>query len=204
MFLDLVQAHVRDASQFSWYVIPLFLFVLYVYAQEVEKRNWNVVFAGVAFWGMDVFNEIVNGIVAHQSGHPIWGTAGPSAYTILIGLNIEICFMFAIMGVVAVKLLPPREVRILGMPNRVVLAIVNSWMAVGIEILLNHIGVLTWHWSWWQADVPWLIFGFGYLPFFSMAFWIYDRPRRTQIVGLSAVLGVDAVLIAIFGGMGWL
>ncbi|HWU31259.1 MAG TPA: hypothetical protein VN108_00220, partial [Marmoricola sp.] len=76
--MDLTQAHVRDASQFSWYVIPLFLFVLYVYAQEVEKRNWNVVFAGIAFWGMDVFNEIVNGIVAHQAGYPIWGTAGPS------------------------------------------------------------------------------------------------------------------------------
>lgn len=204
MTLDLIQTNVRDASQFSWYVIPLFLIVLYVYAQEVEKKSWSVVFAGLAFWGMDLFNEIVNGIVAHQSGHPIWGTDGPSAYTILAGLNIEICFMFAIMGVVAVKLLPARDVRIFGMSNRVVFAIVNAWLAVGVEILLNHIGALTWHYSWWQADTPWLIFLFGYLPFFTMAFWIVDRSRRTQAIGLATVLGIDAVLLATFGGMGWL
>ncbi len=48
----------RDGSQFQWVVISLFAFVVYVYAVEVERKNWNLVFAGLAFWGMDWFNEI--------------------------------------------------------------------------------------------------------------------------------------------------
>ena len=42
----------RDPQQFQWYVIPLFALVVYVYANEIERRNWDLVFAGLAFWGM--------------------------------------------------------------------------------------------------------------------------------------------------------
>ena len=49
----------RDGSQFKWYVIPLLAFVFYVYVVEAEKRNWNIILAGLAFWGMDWFNETV-------------------------------------------------------------------------------------------------------------------------------------------------
>ena len=55
----------RDGSLFQWYVIPLFAFVVYVYAAEIEKRNCNLVFAGLAYWGMYWFNEISNGLVFH-------------------------------------------------------------------------------------------------------------------------------------------
>jgi hypothetical protein len=40
----------RDGGQFSWYVIPLFAFVVYVYAVEVERRNRNLVFGAVLGW----------------------------------------------------------------------------------------------------------------------------------------------------------
>jgi len=40
----------RDGSQFQWYVIPLFALVVYVYAVEIERQNWSLVFAGLAFW----------------------------------------------------------------------------------------------------------------------------------------------------------
>jgi hypothetical protein len=46
-------AILRDGSLFKWYVIALLSFVFYVYVVEVEKRNWNIVLAGLAFWGMD-------------------------------------------------------------------------------------------------------------------------------------------------------
>jgi hypothetical protein len=39
----------RDGNQFQWYVIPLFALVVYVYATEIEKRNWSLVFAGLAY-----------------------------------------------------------------------------------------------------------------------------------------------------------
>ncbi|HDZ11053.1 MAG TPA: hypothetical protein ENH53_02490, partial [Bacteroidetes bacterium] len=81
----------RDGSHFQWYVIPLLAFVFYVYAVEVEKHNWNLVLAGLAFWGMDWFNEIWNGLVLHFTNYaPVWGTPGRSAFVILAGLNIEI------------------------------------------------------------------------------------------------------------------
>ena len=37
-------AILRDGSQFQWYVVPLFALVVYVYAVEVERRNWSLVF----------------------------------------------------------------------------------------------------------------------------------------------------------------
>ncbi|MEU0896706.1 hypothetical protein [Streptomyces massasporeus] len=196
----------RDPSRFEWYVIPLLLLVLYVYAAEVERRNWNVLFAGLALWGADWFNEIWNALFFHFGGRaPVWGARGETAYQILIGLNIEICFMFAVMGVVAAKLLPPRDVRILGMPNRPVLVAVNSAAAVGVEILLNRAGVLTWDWEWWRAGFPFVLFLVGYVPFFVACFVVHDMPRvRTKAVTVGAILGVDALALVVFGGLGWL
>ncbi|WP_433679782.1 hypothetical protein [Nocardia sp. CA-119907] len=197
---------VRDSSQFKWYVIPLLLVVIYVYATEVERRNWNVFFAGLALWGVDGFNEIWNSVVFHATGRaPVWGASGPTAYQLLIGLNIEICFMFAIMGVAAAKMLPPKQTRILGVPNRPVLVAVNSAAAVLVEVLLNKIGVLTWDWSWWQASFPLLIFLIGYVPFFAACFWVHDLVTvRAKALAVGAILGVDATAIIVFGALGWL
>ncbi|WP_433199092.1 hypothetical protein ACQP1G_05825 [Nocardia sp. CA-107356] len=196
----------RDSSQFKWYAIPLLLVVVYVYATEVERRNWNVFFAGLALWGMDVFNEIWNSLVFHATGRaPVWGATGPTAYQLLIGLNIEICFMFAIMGVAAAKMLPPKGTRILGLPNRPVLIALNSAAAVGVEILLNKAGVLTWDWSWWQPGFPFLIWLIGYVPFFTACFWVHDMPSvRGKVTAVGAILGVDAIAVIAFGAAGWL
>ncbi|MFD6339374.1 hypothetical protein [Streptomyces sp. NPDC060131] len=196
----------RDASQFEWYVIPLLLLVLYAYAAEVERRNWDVLFAGLALWGMDWFNEIWNALVFHFSGRaPVWGARGDTAYQILIGLNIEICFMFAVMGIVAAKFLPPRGTRVLGLPNRPVLIAVNSAAAVGVEIVLNRAGVLTWEWDWWRAGFPFVLFLVGYVPFFLACFVVHDMPRvRTKAVTVGTILGIDALALAVFGTLGWM
>ncbi|MGP3683206.1 hypothetical protein ACTVZO_00535 [Streptomyces sp. IBSNAI002] len=198
--------HLRDPDQFQWYVIPLLLLVIYVYANEVERRNWDVFFAGLALWGVDWFNEIWNALVFHFTDRaPVWGASGPSAYQILIGLNIEISFMFAVMGVAAAKLLPPKGTRILGMPNRPVFVMVNSLACVGVEILLNRAGVLTWDWSWWQAKFPVMIALLGYVPFFIAVVVVHDLPRvRTKALVVSAVLAFDAVCLIVFGSLGWL
>ena len=196
----------RDAGQFKWYVIPLLLMVIYIYAVEVERRNWNVLFAGLALWGMDWFNEIWNSLVFHLTDRaPVWGASGPTAYQILIGLNIEICFMFAIMGVAAAKMLPPRQTRIFGLPNRPVLIAVNSAAAVGVEVLLNKAGVLTWDWSWWQPGFPFLIWIIGYVPFFAVCFSVYDLPNvRTKALVVGTIFGIDAIALIAFGAVGWL
>ena len=192
----------RDASNLQWYVIPLFAFVVYVYACEVEKKNWNLVFAGLAYWGMDWFNEIWNGLVFHFSGYaPVWGTPGKSAYVILIGLNIEICFMFAIAGIVFAKMLPPdKKLKILGIPNRLFFAIAGSIFTVFIEVLLNMANMLAWDYSWWSIKAPWLIFLFGYFHFFIISFWVFDMKKiKSKVIAVGTIFGFDLLCIIIFG-----
>jgi hypothetical protein len=195
-------AILRDGSQFQWYVIPLFALVVYVYAVEVERRNWNLVFAGLAFWGMDWFNEIWNALVFHFTNYaPVWGAPGKTAYLILIGLNIEICFMFAIAGIGFGKMLPAdKKARVLGIPNRLLIAVLGSAFCVFVEVLLNAIGVLTWEYGWWNARAPWLIFLIGYLPFFLISFWVHDMEgvrKKATVVGV--IYGVNLVSILVFG-----
>jgi hypothetical protein len=198
----------RDGSQFQWYVIPLLAIALYVYAVEIERRNWSVVLAGLALWGMDWFNETWNALVFHFTGYaPVWGAPGDTAFLILVGLNVEICFMFAIAGVVFAKSLPrDRQLRILGLPNRWLLALVWSVFCVVVELWLNSVGALTWDYSWWNAKAPWLIVPFGYLHFFVVAFLVHDMVRlRSKVVTVGAIYAVDAVGLLVFGGvLGWI
>ncbi|MBU2548570.1 MAG: hypothetical protein KKB20_09190 [Proteobacteria bacterium] len=194
----------RDGSQFQWYVIPLFALVVYVYAVELEKKNWSMIFAGLAFWGLDWFNEIWNGLVFHFTQFaPVWGAPGRTAYLILIGLNIEICFMFAISGIVWSKMLPAdKTLRILGLPNRVFFAICGSIFCVFVEILLNLVGALTWDYAWWSLGAPWLIFLIGYLPFFLVSFWVFDMDGlRRKAMTVGVILGVDLAALVVFGAI---
>lgn len=206
-FAARAQSILRDPDQFQWYVIPLLALVLYVYVVEVERRNWNVVFAGLAFWGMDWFNEIWNSLVFHFTQYaPVWGAPGKTAYLILIGLNIEISFMFFIAGVVFSKMLPPeRSLRILGLPNRLFIGLAGSIFCVLVEILLNAADALTWDYPWWSASAPWLIVPFGYLHFFLVAFWVHDmRDTRRQLRTLGVIYGVVVAELVAFGGLGWI
>ena len=201
-------AILRDGSQFQWYVIPLFALVVYVYAVEVERRNWNLVFAGLAYWGMDWFNEIWNSLVFHFTDFaPVWGAPAKTAYLILIGLNIEICFMFAIAGVTFAKMLPTdKKLRIGGIPNRLLIAIGGSAFCVFVEVLLNIVGALTWDYSWWNKRAPWLIFLVGYLPFFLVSFWVHDMESvKKKLSVLGVIYGVDIISILVFGViLGWI
>lgn len=201
-------AILRDGSAFEWHVIPLLLLVLYVYANEIERRNWKVVFAGLALWAADWFNEIWNALLFHVTQHaPAWAAPGGTAYLLLIGLNVEISLMFAIMGIVVAKTLPADPARcIVGIPNRWFVAVAASIACVVIEIGLNAVGALTWDYSWWNARAPWLIFLVGYLWFFAFAFWVHDLSDvRRQTLVVSAALAIDVALLGLLGGvLGWI
>ena len=198
----------RDGSQFQWYVIPLLSFVFYVYAVEMEKKNYTLVLAGLAFWGMDWFNEIMNSVIFSATNYaPLWCAPGDTAFLILIGLNIEIMFMFAVAGIVWSKLLLPNKTdKILGIPNRWFIALAGSLFCVIVEFLLNAVDALTWDYAFWDMNTPWLIFLFGYLTFFIAAFWVYDMPTLKQkLITVGTIWGIDLLLVLIFGaGLGWL
>lgn len=102
-----LEAVMQDPTQLKWYIVPIFLVTLYIIVTEWKNKNYSVVLGGAAFWTMDVFNETWNSMVYACTGQPVWGTtpAGGSALQILVGYNIEISFMFFILGIVACKLL---------------------------------------------------------------------------------------------------
>ena len=197
-------AILRDPSQFQWFVIPIFVLVIYVYAVEIERRNWSLVLAGLAFWGMDWFNEVWNGLVLHFSGRSAcWTAPGKTAYLIFVGLNVEITLMFAILGIVCIKMLPrDRGMKILGLPNRWFFAVVNSILCVLIEVVLNRLDALVWEYSWWNVPNVFLIFLLGYLPFMVVSFWVYDLEKlRDKILAVAAIFGVDMAAIILFAGI---
>ena len=197
----------RDTSLFQWYVIPLFALVVYVYSVEIERRNWNLVYAGLAFWGMDWINEIWNSLVLHFSGYaPMWGAPADTALLILVGLNIEIMFMFSIAGIAFGKMLPPdTKMKILGIPNRIFFAVTNSAFCVVVEIWLNHIGALTWDWRYWSATSPIPIFLFGYLHFFLVSYWVHDmKTVRAKAITVGIIFGVAIFGLVLFGALGWI
>jgi hypothetical protein len=198
----------RDSSQFKWYTVTLLVLVMYVYAVEVERRRWDIVLAGLAFWLADWFNEIVNALILHFSDRaPLWAVTGSTSYLILIGLCIEICFMFAIGGIVYAKVLPEdRSLRLLGMPNRLAIGLGFSIVAVAVEVLLHGTGYFHWDYWWWNWPFVPLIVVFGYLWFFLVAAWVYDmRDTRRQVRVVTAFAAIDLALIVVFGVvLGWI
>ena len=188
----------------KWYVVPLLLIVMYIYNKEAHEKHWNVILGGIALWGMDLFNEIWNSIVFHATNFaPVWGTpmgVGDTALLLLIGYNIEISFMFAIMGVMACLSLPedPKK-KIIGVNNRVFLAVLYTTLAVVVECFLNYAGVLTWEYPWWSRTAPWLVFLIGYLPFFVMAYWVFDmKTLKSKLIATGTVWGIIIASLIVF------
>ena len=201
------QAMLRDPSNLHWYVVTFLGIVMYVYANEVERKRYDIVAAGLAFFLMDVFNELVNSAWFHASGKaPLWTVTGDTSYLILIGWSIEIVFLFLISGIEFVKFLPQdKNVRILGIPNRWVFITWWSCFCVFVEVLLHRAGVV--HWAWWYWDEPVLlpIVVFGYGTFFWIAATVFDlnsHKRRFTVVG--GLLAVDLVLAVSLSLAGWL
>lgn len=196
------QELLRDPSQFKWYAVTLLVLVMYVYAVEVERRRWDIILAGAAFWLADWINEIINSLVLHFSDRSaLWTTTGDTAYLILIGLTLEISLMFAISGIVFAKSLPddPKE-KLLGLPNRWTIGIAFSLFAVAVELLLHATGYFHWEYWWWNTPFVLPIVVFGYLWFFMAAAWVYDQPdNRSRLRIVGAMAAIVAVSLVLFG-----
>lgn len=192
----------RDSGQFKWYVVTLFVIVAYFYAVEIERRRFDIVAAGLAVWFADWINEVGNAVFFHLNDEaPLWVATGSTAYQIFIGLNVEISLFFAFYGIVFAKSLPAdRELRVLGLPNRLFYALFFAVASVAIECVLNAADVLHWHWWWWNFPCVPLIVVFGYLWFFLAAAHAHDLPTDRERFRFVARLGaVAATLILVFG-----
>ncbi len=203
----------RDLSTLQWYVIPLLAYTFYLYSAQVQKArrtaDWNAVLAGLTIFGMDFVNETINGWILHFTQHSaLWTTPGPTALRTMVGWNIEIMFMFIIVGIIYYQTVSddPKE-KILGLPNRWFWAIGYSVFCVFVECLLNKGGLLIWEYPFWNLSFGgvWLIFFFGYFHFFVAALIVISlKSLRTKVTVVSCIYAVAVVLNVIgLGIMGW-
>jgi len=194
----------RDTSHFEWYLVPFLAFVIYVYFTEIERKRWDLVMAGLAFYGLEWFFEILSAIFLKVHGtSAIWTAPADSAFIITVGLNIEISMMFAVTGLIFAKILPKdKKMKILGIPNRWFFAITNSIFCVFIEIVLNRWDALIWEYNWWNWYNPIFIIIFGYSLYMFFAFWVHDmESMKKRIVVVSTMWSIVAVSLIVFMGI---
>jgi hypothetical protein len=197
----------RDPATMQWYAIPLLAIVFLIYAGEVQTARrsgqWNAVIAGATVFAADFVNETINGWIFALSGYSaLWLVPGPTAFRTMVGWNIEIMFMFAILGIIWHRTVDvdPGE-RVLGLPDRWFWALVYSAICVAVELFLNRGRLLVWDYAWWNrgplAVLP--IFVFGYLWFFLAAKFAIERPTLRSRVSVPVVLVGVAMVLNIVG-----
>jgi hypothetical protein len=193
----------RDGSNFQWYVIPIFAFVVYIYLEEIGKKNWKGVAAGLSLYAVHWLFEIGNALVRHFSGHALWTVPTGTSYLLLVGVGVELSLMFAAAGLILSKLLPEDpKARILGVNNRIFFAVGNAALYSVIEIFLAATPAFVWVYPWWGA-LP--VFLTVYIPFFLVSFLCHDWKPRTQRRFIGALFGIDAAALAVFAGvLGWI
>lgn len=189
----------RNGESFQWYVITLFALVVYVYFNEISKKNWKGIAAGLALYAVHWFYEIVNGLIQHFSGHALWTVPTGTAFLLLVGVGVELSLMFSIAGLVMSKILPEDPKRkILWINNRLFFAVVNAAFFAIFEIFLAKTPAFVWVYPWWGA-LP--VFVLVYIPFFLAAFYCYDWRPKIQVRFIAIVFGIDTVMLMIFAGI---
>jgi hypothetical protein len=189
----------RSPENFEWYVIPLLALVIYVYTNEISKQNWKGIAAGLSLYLVHWFYEIVNALIQHGSGHALWTVPAGTSFLILIGVGIELSLMFSVAGLVLSKILPadPR-LKILGINNRIFLAVVNAALFSVIEIFLARTPAFHWVYTWWGA-FP--VFVTVYIPFFVVSFLCYDWKPKVQMTVITTLFLTDALMMVVFAGI---
>ncbi len=203
----------RDLSTVKWYVIPLLAIVFYIYTKEIKlarkTANWNAVLAGVTIFGVDFFNETWNGWVMYLSQHSaFWTVPGDTALRTMVGWNIEIMFMFSILGIVYYHTLSESTTeKILGLPEKWFWAIGYAVFCVFIECLLNIGGHLVWEYPFWFCSFKgvWLIFLIGYFHFYCFAILVISlKSMKNKLITVGIIYAVPIVMNVIaFGFLGW-
>ncbi len=195
--------NLRDLSMIKWYIIPLLSIVFYIYTREIKEAratgNWDAVFAGLTIFGVDFFNETWNSWVMVLSGRSaFWTTPGDTALRTMVGWNIEIMFMFSLMGIVFYHSLnPDQKARILGLPDMWFWAVGYSAFSVFIECFLNMGGHLVWEYPFWERSFKgvWLIFLIGYFHFFCAAIFVITRKAlKTKIITICVIYTVPVIM----------
>lgn len=201
--MDLVKSIVvRSTENFNWTFIFILAVVFYIYWSELNKKNYKIIYAGIALYGVHWLYEIVNAIIAHFFGYPLWSVSNASTtFILLIGVCWELSMMFSIAGMISFKMLPDdRNTRYFskngkgGIDCKLAGAISMALLFALVESFLagtsNHSFI--WVYKWWGV-LP--VFITTYIPFFLASNYVPDMEPKKRNMFLIGIWALDALLL---------
>ena len=197
---DLAKEAVRSTANFNWTFIAILAFVVMIYVDEIHKKNYKAIAAALMLYSVHWLYEIANAVICHFTGYALWTVSPEStSYILLIGVSWELSMMFAVAGFTS-KLLPAnKDMKILGINNRIVFAIGSALFFSLIKIFLASTPAFIWVYKWWGA-IP--VFITTYIPFFLASYLIYDKEPKTQKKWIISLAAVNIVLLAVLIPLG--
>ncbi len=197
------QIQVRSTENFNWTFIFILAVVFYVYWTEIHKKNYEVIYAGAALYGVHWLYEILNAVIGHVTGYPLWSVSNQSTtFILLIGVCWELSMMFSLAGIISFKMLPhDRSKKILGMDCRLVGALEMALLFALVESFLaatsNHSFI--WVYKWWGV-LP--VFVTTYIPFFLASNFVPDMKPKARKTFLITEWALVAILLVVLIPLG--
>ncbi len=207
---ELVEAiRVRSTENFNWSFIFILAVVFYVYWSEIHKKNTEAVCAGLALYGVHWLYEIVNAIIGHVTGYPLWSVSNQSTtFILLVGVCWELSMMFSLAGIISFKMLPQDRTKryftkngrkgfsckLVGAAEMALLfALFESFLAATD----NHSFI--WVYRWWGV-LP--VFITTYVPFFLASNYVPDMEPKKRRNFLIGIWGLVAILLIVLIPLG--
>ena len=195
---------VRSTANFNWTFIFILAVVFYVYWSEIHKKHYEVVYAGLALYGVHWLYEIVNAVIAKASGYPLWAVSNQSTtFILLIGVCWELSMMFSLAGIISFKMMPEDRTKryfakgkFKGISCKLVVAIEMALLFALFESFLaatsNHSFI--WVYKWWGV-IP--VFITTYVPFFLASNYVPDMAPKARKIFLITEWALVAVLLIV-------
>ena len=195
---------VRSTENFNWTFIFILAVVFYVYWSEIHKKHYEVVYAGLALYGVHWLYEIANAVIAKASGYPLWAVSNQSTtFILLIGVCWELSMMFSLAGIISFKMMPEdrnkryfAKGKFKGISCKLVVAIEMALLFALFESFLaatsNHSFI--WVYKWWGV-IP--VFITTYVPFFLASNYVPDMKPKTRKIFLITEWALVAVLLIV-------
>lgn len=198
------QIIVRSTENFNWTFIFILSVVFYIYWDNIQKKHFDVIAAGLATYGVHWLYEIGNAVIAHIWKYPLWSVSNQSTtFILLIGVCWELSMMFSLSGMICYKMLPDdknyryfRSDSFKGIDCKVAGAISMALLFALFESFLagtsNHSFI--WVYKWWGV-LP--VFITTYIPFFLACNYINELPDKKKWKVLACLWGTVALLLVI-------
>lgn len=207
---DLVDAiQVRSTANFNWTFIFILAVVFYVYWSEINKKNYKVVYAGLALYGVHWLYEIANAVIGHCAGYPLWSVSNESTtFILLIGVCWELSMMFSLAGIISYKMMPDDKSKRYfakngkkGISCKLVVAIEMAVLFALFESFLagTSNNSFIWVYKWWGV-IP--VFITTYVPFFLASNYVPEmepKKRKAFLIGEWALVAVLLVVLIPLG-----